>query len=140
MAQRWFVPRARPGRLALGQRVANHLDRRRDRVGGLKFAFSSPSGRDSAAGSAIWVRQAATRLAIRFTSWSVTVWLGSAGMPGWVLLLVSLLPELEKHRDRRAELDRNPGRIDELVQLGTRKAQAVAEQTMESVRAAMKLG
>ncbi len=56
------------------------------------------------------------------------------------LLLVSLLPELEKHRDRRAELDRNPGRIDELVQLGTRKAQAVAEQTMESVRAAMKLG
>jgi len=56
------------------------------------------------------------------------------------LLLTSLLPELEKHRERRAELDRNPARIDELVQLGTRKAQAVAEKTMESVRAAMKLG
>jgi len=56
------------------------------------------------------------------------------------LLLVSLLPELEKHRAARAELDRNPGRLDDLVQLGTRKAQAAAEQTMEAVRAAMKLG
>ena len=56
------------------------------------------------------------------------------------LLLTSLLPELEKHRAARAELDRNPARLDELVQLGTRKAGAVAEQTMEKVRAAMKLG
>jgi tryptophanyl-tRNA synthetase len=56
------------------------------------------------------------------------------------LLLTSLLPSLEQHRARRAELDRNPARIDELVQLGTRKATAVAEKTMEQVRAAMSLG
>jgi tryptophanyl-tRNA synthetase len=56
------------------------------------------------------------------------------------LLLKSLLPALEQHRQRRAELDRTPGRIDELVQLGTRKATAVAEGTMEKVRAAMQLG
>ena len=56
------------------------------------------------------------------------------------MLLVSLLPELEKHRAARAEIDRTPGRLDELVQLGTRKAQAVAEETMQKVRAAMSLG
>jgi tryptophanyl-tRNA synthetase len=56
------------------------------------------------------------------------------------MLLVSLLPELEKHRAARAEIDRTPGRLDELVQLGTRKAQAVAEETMQKVRAAMHLG
>jgi tryptophanyl-tRNA synthetase len=56
------------------------------------------------------------------------------------LLLTSLLPSLEQHRERRAELDRNPARIDELVQLGTRKATLVAEKTMEQVRAAMSLG
>ncbi len=55
-------------------------------------------------------------------------------------LLVSLLPALEQHRARRAELDKDPGRLDNLVQLGTRKAALVAEQTMVSVRAAMKLG
>src|SRR5207237_168756 len=46
---------------------------------------------------------------------------------------------LEKHRAARAELDRTPGRIEELVQLGTRKATAVAEQTMAAVRDAVKL-
>jgi tryptophanyl-tRNA synthetase len=55
------------------------------------------------------------------------------------MLLESLTPALEQHRARRAELDRTPGRIDELVQLGTRKASAVAEQTMTAVRAAVKL-
>ncbi len=55
------------------------------------------------------------------------------------LLLESLLPALEKHRAARAELDRTPGRIDELVRLGTEKARKVAEQTMVEVRAAMKL-
>jgi tryptophanyl-tRNA synthetase len=55
------------------------------------------------------------------------------------MLLENLIPSLEKHRAARAELDRNPGRIDELVQLGTRKATAVAEQTMTTVRAAVKL-
>jgi tryptophanyl-tRNA synthetase len=55
------------------------------------------------------------------------------------MLLESLLPALERHRAARAELDRTPGRIDELVRLGTDKARAVAEQTMVDVRAAMKL-
>jgi len=55
------------------------------------------------------------------------------------MLLGNLIPVLEKHRAARAELDRNPGRIEELVQLGTRKATAVAEQTMAAVRAAVKL-
>jgi tryptophanyl-tRNA synthetase len=55
------------------------------------------------------------------------------------LLLGNLIPALEKHRAARAELDRNPGRIDELVQLGTQKAERVAEETMVKVRAAVKL-
>jgi tryptophanyl-tRNA synthetase len=55
------------------------------------------------------------------------------------MLLQNLIPALEKHRAARAELDRNPGRVDELVQLGIKKATAVAEQTMTVVRDAVKL-
>ena len=55
------------------------------------------------------------------------------------LLLENLLPALDKHRAARAALDREPGKIDELVRLGTEKARKVAEETMVSVRAAMKL-
>jgi len=55
------------------------------------------------------------------------------------MLLESLIPALEKHRAARAELDRTPGRVEELVQLGTRKASGVAEQTMAAVRDAVKL-
>ncbi len=55
------------------------------------------------------------------------------------LLIQNLTPALEKHRAARAELDRNPGRIDELVQLGTQKASRVAEETMVKVRDAVKL-
>jgi tryptophanyl-tRNA synthetase len=55
------------------------------------------------------------------------------------MLLESLVPALEKHREARAELDRNPGRLDELVQLGTSKASKVAEETMTAVREAVKL-
>jgi tryptophanyl-tRNA synthetase len=55
------------------------------------------------------------------------------------MLLEPLVPALEKHRAARAELDRHPGRVDELVRLGTQKARAVAEETMASVRVAMKL-
>jgi tryptophanyl-tRNA synthetase len=55
------------------------------------------------------------------------------------MLLENLVPALEKHRAARAELDRNPGRIDELVQLGTQKAARVAEETMVKVRDAVKL-
>jgi tryptophanyl-tRNA synthetase len=56
------------------------------------------------------------------------------------MLLESLLPTLEKHRAARDELDRHPGRVDELVQLGTAKARVVAEQTIEKVRSAMRIG
>jgi tryptophanyl-tRNA synthetase len=55
------------------------------------------------------------------------------------MLLESLVPALEKHRAARAELDRNPARLDELVQLGTAKASKVAEETMAKVRDAVKL-
>ena len=55
------------------------------------------------------------------------------------MLLQSLIPALEKHRAARAALDREPGRIEALVQLGTQKATRVAEETMDRVRAAVKL-
>jgi tryptophanyl-tRNA synthetase len=55
------------------------------------------------------------------------------------MLLLNLLPVLEKHRAARQELERTPGRVEELVRLGTEKARAVAEQTMVKVRAAMNL-
>jgi tryptophanyl-tRNA synthetase len=53
------------------------------------------------------------------------------------MLLENLLPTLDKHRTARAAL--NPARIEELVQLGTSKAQKAAEETMVRVRSAMKL-
>src|SRR3954471_11004839 len=53
-------------------------------------------------------------------------------------LLESLLPALEKHRAARADLDRHPGRVEELVRLGTEKARVVARKTMEKVRTAMR--
>jgi tryptophanyl-tRNA synthetase len=55
------------------------------------------------------------------------------------LLLENLLPVLEKHRAARQELERAPGRVEELVRLGTEKARGIAEETMVKVRAAMKL-
>src|SRR3954466_628729 len=55
------------------------------------------------------------------------------------MLLESLVPALEKHRAAGAELDRQPGRVEELVQLGSRKAAVVAEKTMAAVRDAVKL-
>jgi len=55
------------------------------------------------------------------------------------MLLLNLLPVLEKHRAAREELERTPGRVEELVRLGTEKARGLAEQTMVKVRAAMKL-
>ncbi len=56
------------------------------------------------------------------------------------MLLENLLPQLERHRVARAELDKTPERIEQIVQLGTEKARAAAETTMKAVRAAMKLG
>src|SRR5512144_1673960 len=54
-------------------------------------------------------------------------------------LLERLLPEQEKMRERREALLARPGEVEELVQLGNSKARAVAQRTMEEVRAAMKL-
>jgi tryptophanyl-tRNA synthetase len=54
-------------------------------------------------------------------------------------LLEKLLPEQEEMRARREALLARPGDVDELVQLGTKKARAAAERTMAEVRAAMKL-
>src|SRR2546429_5900800 len=58
---------------------------------------------------------------------------------GRKMLPATVIPALEQHRAARAELDRTPGRVEELVQLGTRKATVVAEQTMGAVRDAVKL-
>lgn len=54
-------------------------------------------------------------------------------------LLERLLPVQERIRDRREALLTRPGDVDELVQLGTQKAQTVAQRTMAQVRQAMKL-
>ena len=54
-------------------------------------------------------------------------------------LLEKLGPDQERLRERREAILARPKDLDELVQLGTRKARAVAARTMEEVRAAMKL-
>jgi tryptophanyl-tRNA synthetase len=54
-------------------------------------------------------------------------------------LLEKLLPEQERMRERREALLARPKDVDDLVQLGTAKARAVAARTMDEVRAAMKL-
>ncbi|HUL60728.1 MAG TPA: tryptophan--tRNA ligase [Anaeromyxobacteraceae bacterium] len=54
-------------------------------------------------------------------------------------LLEKLGPAQEEMRARREALLAHPGDVDDLVQLGTRKARAVAERTMAQVRSAMKL-
>src|SRR6516165_8316788 len=52
-------------------------------------------------------------------------------------LLEKLGPDQERLRERREAILARPKDLDELVQLGTRKARAVAARTMEEVRAAM---
>jgi tryptophanyl-tRNA synthetase len=54
-------------------------------------------------------------------------------------LLERLLPVQERIRERREALLARPRDVDDLVQLGTQKARAVAQQTMVQVRQAMKL-
>jgi tryptophanyl-tRNA synthetase len=54
-------------------------------------------------------------------------------------LLEGLLPVQERLRERREALLARPGDIDEIVQLGIRKARGVAQQTLGQVREAMKL-
>ncbi len=54
-------------------------------------------------------------------------------------LLEKLVPDQERMRERRERLLARPQDVEELVQLGNSKARAVAQRTMEEVRAAMKL-
>jgi len=54
-------------------------------------------------------------------------------------LLERLEPDQERMRQKREALLARPQDLDDLVQLGNRKARAVAQRTMEQVRAAMKL-
>jgi tryptophanyl-tRNA synthetase len=54
-------------------------------------------------------------------------------------LLEKLGPDQERLRERREAILARPKELEELVQLGTKKARAVAARTMEEVRAAMKL-
>jgi tryptophanyl-tRNA synthetase len=54
-------------------------------------------------------------------------------------LLEKLLPQQETMRARREALLARPKDLDDIVQLGTRKAREVAERTMHDVRTAMKL-
>jgi tryptophanyl-tRNA synthetase len=54
-------------------------------------------------------------------------------------LLEKLGPEQERLRARREALLARPAEVEEIVQLGTKRARAVAARTMEEARAAMKL-
>jgi tryptophanyl-tRNA synthetase len=55
-------------------------------------------------------------------------------------LLERLAPDQERLRERREALLARPKDLDDIVQLGIRKARDVAERTMEQVRAAMRIG
>lgn len=55
-------------------------------------------------------------------------------------LLEALLPVQERIRERREALLARPRDLDDIVQLGTSKARAVAQRTMTEVRHAMKMG
>ena len=55
-------------------------------------------------------------------------------------LLESLLPAQERMRERREALLARPKDLDDIVQLGTRKARDAAEKTMVQVREAMRIG
>jgi tryptophanyl-tRNA synthetase len=55
-------------------------------------------------------------------------------------LLERLAPDQERLRARREALLARPGDLDDIVQLGTRKAREVAEKTMGQVREAMRIG
>jgi tryptophanyl-tRNA synthetase len=54
-------------------------------------------------------------------------------------LLAALGKFLTPIRERRAEYESKPDRVREIILEGTRKARTVAQQTMDEVRAAMKL-
>lgn len=50
-----------------------------------------------------------------------------------------LTEALEPIRSRRAELEKNPGRVEEIIAHGRERARVVAARTMEEVRAAMRI-
>jgi tryptophanyl-tRNA synthetase len=54
-------------------------------------------------------------------------------------LLEKLNPDQERLRERRESILARPKDLDDIVQLGIRKARAVAARTMDEVRVAMKL-
>jgi tryptophanyl-tRNA synthetase len=54
-------------------------------------------------------------------------------------LLAVLLPELEKIRTRREEFAKDPAQVMGMLREGTAKARAVAAQTLEEVRRAMRI-
>jgi tryptophanyl-tRNA synthetase len=47
---------------------------------------------------------------------------------------------LEPMRERRAALAANPSALRDILHEGSRKARGIAKETMEQVRAAVKLG
>jgi tryptophanyl-tRNA synthetase len=55
-------------------------------------------------------------------------------------LLERLAPDQERMRAKREALLSRPKDLDDLVELGTRKAREAAERTMQQVRAAMRIG
>src|SRR5512144_956449 len=55
-------------------------------------------------------------------------------------LLEALLPAQERMREKREALLARPKDLDDIVQLGTRKAREAAEKTMVQVREAMRIG
>jgi tryptophanyl-tRNA synthetase len=55
-------------------------------------------------------------------------------------LLEKLAPDQERMRERREALLARPKDLDDIVQLGTRKARDAAEKTMVQVREAMRIG
>jgi tryptophanyl-tRNA synthetase len=54
----------------------------------------------------------------------------------WPLVIESL----SSVREKRAYFEKNPGEINDILEMGNKKARAFAQETMESVRTAMKLG
>lgn len=54
-------------------------------------------------------------------------------------LFMALNEFLKPIRDRRAEFEKNPDELDKILKEGTERARAVAKETMEKVRSAMKI-
>jgi tryptophanyl-tRNA synthetase len=55
------------------------------------------------------------------------------------MLLRHMLPVLAPIRERRLELARDPGRVEEVLREGSKRAQQMAAATMAQVRDAMQI-